>query len=146
MSRLMSLNHCPNCGCQLKAFEPVRFGNVRVEGLSEIVFKGRAVALARTQHGIVEALIRARGRYLSREMLVGVLGSEIYDPAIRQYVKRARAAFLAIEPGFDQIESLRGFGAYRWRFRADECRPPRIALPARNAPMFNATIMPDLGA
>jgi DNA-binding response OmpR family regulator len=142
----MSLNHCPNCGCQLKAFEPIRYGNVRVEGLSEIVFKGRAVALARTQHGIVEALIRARGRYLSREMLVGVLGSEIYDQAIRQYVKRARAAFLAIDPGFDQIESLRGFGAYRWRYRADDALASRPLLTVHRPMLFGPAAGPDLGA
>ena len=121
----MSLSNCPNCGCLLRAFEPVGFGNVRVEGLSEIVYQGRAVALARTQHSIVEALVRARGRYLSRELLVGVLGGEIYDQAICQYIKRARAAFLAIDPRFDQIECLRGFGAYRWRYRADDPLVPR---------------------
>jgi hypothetical protein len=84
----MSLSHCPNCGCQLRAFEPIRFGNVLVESRSEIVFNGRVLALARTQHGIVDALVRARGRYLSREALVGALGSDVYDQAICQYVKR----------------------------------------------------------
>jgi hypothetical protein len=126
----MSLSHCPNCGCQLRAFEPIRFGNVLVESRSEIVFNGRVLALARTQHGIVDALVRARGRYLSREALVGALGSDVYDQAICQYIKRARAAFLAIDPGFDQIESLRGFGAYRWRFRGEDGGVARPSLGA----------------
>ena len=31
----------------------------------------------------------------------------------------ARSAFEAVDRSFDQIESLRGYGAYRWRYCAD---------------------------
>jgi len=115
----MSLSHCPSCGCHLQSFEPVSFGNVHIDDLSDIRFNGRRVELARTQHSLVEALVRARGRYLTRGSLADILGVDIDDQAICQYVKRARSAFAAVDKSFDQIESLRGFGAYRWRYSAE---------------------------
>jgi len=123
----MPITHCPNCGCNLQKFEPLEYGNVRIDGLSEILFKGRAVALARTQRRIVEALIQARGRHLTVGVLATILDSDIDDATIRKYIERARSAFLAIDVSFDQIESLHGFGAYRWRYdagRALRCQSP----------------------
>lgn len=112
----MPITHCPNCGCRLQKFEPMEYGNVRIDGLSDIEFEGEAVILARTQRRLVEALIQARGRYLTRGILANILDGDINDSTICKYVERARSAFLAINPAFDQIECLRGFSAYRWRF------------------------------
>lgn len=44
------------------------------------------------------------------------------DPhgAVRSYMKRIRAKFHAVDPGFDRIENYPGFG-YRWRI--GEARP-----------------------
>lgn len=108
---------CPNCGCNLDRFEPVTFGNVAIDERGEIVFEGQPLALRRGQHEIVEALVRAKGRCLSRGLLASRLESEIEDQTIVKYVERTRVAFRAVDPRFDQIEALRGFGAYRWAFR-----------------------------
>lgn len=127
----MSLAHCPHCGCSLQKPAPLEYGNVRIDGLSDIVFKGRAVLLARTQRSVVEALIRARGRYLTRGSLATILGGEVYDQSICQYIRRARAAFRTIDGTFDQIENLHGFGAYKWRYCADRPAPDRFTLTVR---------------
>ena len=135
----MTMTYCPHCGCNLDGFDPVEYGNVCIDGASEILFRGRAVPLARTQHIIVEALIRARGRYLTRGLLANMLGGDIYDQAISQYIRRSRSAFLAIDPSFDQIECHRGFGAYRWRYRKDSDATPdayRMRFPIPDVPVM----------
>jgi hypothetical protein len=142
----MTLTYCPACGFSLQPFDAVTYGNVRIDHSSAITFDGRGVDLAHTQFKIVEALIRARGRYLTRGMLVDILGRDIYDKAICQYVKRARLAFRALDKSFDQIESIRGFEAYRWRFRA--ARSSSVAcFPLQSYPtLMNRVRRPDGGA
>jgi DNA-binding response OmpR family regulator len=135
----MQETHCPNCGCRLQKFEPMEYGNVRIDGLSDIEFEGRAVILARTQRRLVESLIQARGRYLTRGVLATILEGDINDSTICKYVERARSAFLAINPAFDQIECLRGFSAYRWRFCAGRLSQFDARRPKLNAGSSAAT-------
>lgn len=93
------------------------FGNVQITLDRRVLLDGKRVALTKTQLDIVEALVRARGRYLSHDFLSDLLNREIYDEAIRQYVRRTRCGFALIDPAFDQIEARRGFKSYRWRYR-----------------------------
>lgn len=115
----MPVDQCPNCGCNLKKFEPISYGNVEVDVQGEIVFEGQSVQIAKTQREIVEALIYARGRYLTRAVLANLLDGEINDSSVSKYIERARIAFRAIDPSFSQIESIRGYGAYKWRLSND---------------------------
>lgn len=108
---------CPNCGTALKRYESHTFGNVTINEIGDIVFGGRVVNLTATLRLLVEALIRAGGRPMTREALLNVTGSEeANDRTVDTYVVRARRAFQAIDPDFDQIPSARLIG-YRWDHR-----------------------------
>ena len=85
-----------------------------------LIFNGEKMALPRCQHDLVESLVRAEGRALTNAHLAGCLGGEIYDQSIAVYVGRARAMLKTIDPGFDQIDCVRGFGAYKWVWKAPE--------------------------
>lgn len=61
----------------------IEFGNVQITPDWRVSLNGRRVALTKTQLDIVDALIRARGRYLSQKFLSDLLNREIYDEAIR---------------------------------------------------------------
>lgn len=93
----------------------VSYGNVTIDEQNKLWLNNCEVELGRRQHDLVEALVRARGRPLTREFLLHALGIDAYDDAVTQYVKRAREKLRIIDPKFDQIECLRGFGAYRWQ-------------------------------
>lgn len=115
---------CPNCGCDLRPFEGLAYGNVVVDDLGNIYFDGCPIELPRSQHLIVEALIKAKGRGLSRAFLATIVGGDIFDQTVSKYIERIRSSFRDIDPGFDQICSLRGFGAYRWTFRDSSLGEP----------------------
>ena len=123
----MSTRHCPHCGYKLKEAETVSFGNVEISRSGEIRFKRRSVRLRQRQHAIVEALIEARGRPLTRGHLATILDLDINDSTITKYVQRARMEFREIDPDFDQIVSLRGFGAYQWKHRQAAISAPAPA-------------------
>jgi len=110
----MNMHHCPHCGCQLMTFEPFTNGNVCIADRGLIIFGGQSIGLPPTLHILTEALIRARGRGLPRSVLANLLGSEINDSSVTKYIERVRETFRAIDPDFDQIECIRGFGAYKW--------------------------------
>ncbi|GEM_PF-1314074 len=115
---------CPNCGCDLKRFEPFSYGNVAIDERQNIVFGGIELALGPVQHEIVASLIRARGRPLTRDVLANRVDGEIDELSVRKYIQRARAVFLEIDRSFDQIVALRGLGAYRWRVEWSDRRLP----------------------
>lgn len=113
--RKVSVMHlCPNCGYDLVADRPVAFGNIEITARDEIVFQGRTLHLSRCQHRIVDALVRARGRGVTRSVLAERVGGDLNDITIVKYVERVRQSFRAVDPAFDQVIALRGFGAYRW--------------------------------
>lgn len=114
---------CPSCGCDLAPFQPVELGNIAITDLQEIVFQGRRLALTRCQYSIVESLVRARGRSLSRGILADRVGGDVNDRTIVKYVERVRQSFRVVNPSFDQIVSVHGFGAYRWAEKRAAPRP-----------------------
>jgi DNA-binding response OmpR family regulator len=109
---------CPNCGCDLASREPVELGNIALTEKDEIVFQGRRLDLSRCQFRIVESLVRARGRSLTRGVLAQRVGGDVNDSTIVKYVERVRHSFRAVEPAFDQLVAVHGFGAYRWSERS----------------------------
>ena len=109
---------CPHCGCHLSTEAAIAYGNIAASGDGDIVFEGAPVILQRRLHDIVLALVRAKGRSLTRSQLAFGLEGDASDEAIVKSVERLRRHFRDLCPGFDQIETVRGFGAYRWRLRA----------------------------
>lgn len=77
-------------------------------------YKSTVVHLPPTLFLLAEALIRARGRSLTRPALANVIGMDVNDSTVTKYIGRLRDAFCQSDPSFNQIECLKGFGAYRW--------------------------------
>ncbi len=113
----MTLALCPECGCNLTEHDFVRYGNVMVLDRGEIAFENAILRMPRCQYDIVKTLILAKGRSLTKNFLAYVLGNDINESSIAKYVQRTRDGFREIDPSFEQIISLRGFGAYRWKYR-----------------------------
>ena len=111
---------CPNCGVDLQKFEAQAFGNIAINEQHELVYAGGIVKLHNTSRMIITALIRGQGKVISRNAIANILDLEadITGPgnAINTYLTRARRAFEAIDPEFDQIVLHRGMG-YSWQFK-----------------------------
>lgn len=112
------MHKCPNCGEALEEFAPLAFGNIVLIDTGVLLFERERISLPRCQHDLIEALVRAEGRALSTAHLAGFLGGEIFDQSIAVYVGRARSMLRTIDPDFDQIDCVRGFGAYKWIWKA----------------------------
>lgn len=110
----MSNHHCPSCGFQIGDHDVVTFGNVTIEPPGTILLRSRSVELAPTQFILADALIRARGRGVYRSTLANLIDADLHDQSVTVYVKRLREAFRKLDPAFNQIECMKGFGAYRW--------------------------------
>lgn len=108
---------CPNCGCNLSQFEDFVYGNIILERVGELQFEGNHLRLPKSQYLIVEALVQAKGRGLTRSLLASILGGDIFDQSISKYIERVRTSFRQVKPDFDQISSMRGFSAYRWEYQ-----------------------------
>ena len=108
---------CSHCGGNLRAQAPFAFGNVEIVGSGAIIFSGHPIDLPRTLYSLADSIIRGRGRGLTCGILAERLGSDVFDESIKKYIERLRNCFRALNPHFDQIETIRGFGAYRWRFQ-----------------------------
>ena len=108
---------CSYCGGNLRAQAPFAFGNVEIVGSGAIVFAGRRIDLPQTLYSLADSIIRGRGRGLTCGILAERLGSDVFDDSIKVYIGRLRKCFRSLNPHFDQIETIRGFGAYRWRFQ-----------------------------
>lgn len=111
---------CSHCGGNLRSQEPFAFGNVEIVGSGAIIFAGRPIDLPRTLYSLADSIIRGRGRGLTCGILAERLGNDVFDESIKKYIERLRNCFRALNPHFDQIETIRGFGAYRWRFQDHE--------------------------
>lgn len=117
LAPVTSTSLCPNCGCNLRQFDDFTYGNITIDRRGELHFEGRQLRLPKSQHLILEALVQAKGRGLTRSLLATVLGGDIFDQSISKYIERVRASFCKVKPDFDQIVSMRGFCAYRWDYR-----------------------------
>jgi two-component system OmpR family response regulator len=75
---------------------------------------GQRVDLTLTEFWIVHALVRHPGHVKNREQLMGEARMVVDDSTVTSHVKRIRKKLVALDPGFDRIESVYGMG-YRWR-------------------------------
>lgn len=79
-----------------------------------VSWNGTNVPLTVTELWIVHALARRPGHVKSREQLMGEAQVVVDDATVTSHVKRIRRKFLAIDPAFDEIDTVHGAG-YRWR-------------------------------
>jgi two-component system OmpR family response regulator len=77
-------------------------------------WKKTRLDLTLTEFWIVHALARHPGHVKSREQLMGEARMVVDDATVTSHIKRIRKKVLAVDPGFDRIESVYGMG-YRWR-------------------------------
>jgi len=77
-------------------------------------WRGQRVDLTLTEFWIVHALVRHPGHVKNREQLMGEARMVVDDSTVTSHVKRIRRKLVALDPGFDRIESVYGMG-YRWR-------------------------------
>ncbi|MBB5014429.1 proteobacterial dedicated sortase system response regulator [Rehaibacterium terrae] len=79
-----------------------------------VVWNGSDVPLTVTEFWMVHALVRHPGHVRSREQLMREAQVVVDDATITSHIKRIRRKFQAIDPTFDEIDTVHGAG-YRWR-------------------------------
>jgi len=77
-------------------------------------WKGGRIDLTLTEFWLVHSLARYPGHVKSRDQLMRDAELVVDDATITSHVKRVRAKFLSLDPGFDAIETVYGLG-YRWQ-------------------------------
>jgi len=76
-------------------------------------WQDRPVGLTLTEFWMVHALARYPGHVKNRQQLMDAAQAVLDDNTITSHIKRIRRKFVAIDPGFDAIETVYGMG-YRW--------------------------------
>jgi DNA-binding response OmpR family regulator len=109
------MHMCPNCGVSFRKFEPVLFGNIMIDDVGDVYFEGRHIPVSSNVGIVVKALIRSQGRTFTMDAIGNLVSEDITNNGIRQLMKRVRDAFRAVDPHFDQVESVHKVG-YRWRY------------------------------
>ena len=79
-----------------------------------ITWKGEDVALTVTEFWMVHAMVRYPGHVKSRDQLMREAQIVVDDATITSHIKRIRRKFQALDPAFDEIDTVHGAG-YRWR-------------------------------
>lgn len=115
---LEDVPYCPHCGGKLVQFDELVYGNVVLKETDKVLLDGKLVPLTSIQYSIVDALVRAKGKGVTRATLAMIIEREVLDEAVTKHIQRIRLTFLSILPQFDQLKVMRGFGAYRWEFRS----------------------------
>jgi len=101
-------------GTEAAAEDVVERGRLRLDTKRVLAaWGGQRVDLTVTEFWIVHALARHPGHVKDREQLMGEARMVVDDSTVTSHVKRIRRKFLAVDPGFDRIESVYGLG-YRW--------------------------------
>jgi two-component system OmpR family response regulator len=76
-------------------------------------WKDQPVGLTLTEFWIVHSLARYPGHVRNRQQLMDAAQAVLDDNTITSHIKRIRRKFIAIDPGFDAVETAYGMG-YRW--------------------------------
>jgi two-component system OmpR family response regulator len=85
-------------------------------------WNGRPIELTVTEFWIVHSLARNPGHVKNREQLMRDASMVVDEGTITSHIKRLRKKFIAMDAGFDAIESVYGMG-YRWRSDAKAAAP-----------------------
>ena len=78
-----------------------------------VAWKNTVVSLTVTEFWMVHALVKFPGHVKNRDQLMREAELTVDDNTITSHLKRIRKKFLAIDPTFDEIETVYGMG-YRW--------------------------------
>jgi DNA-binding response OmpR family regulator len=93
-------------------------GRLRLDpGRFEAKWRGKAVALTRSEFQILGALARHRGTVLAREQLLDLARGDdavVTDRTVDTFIKRLRKKIRDVDDAFDEIETVFGIG-YRYR-------------------------------
>ena len=93
-------------------------GRLRLDpGRFEAKWRGKAIALTRSEFQILGALARHRGAVLAREQLLDLARGDdavVTDRTVDTFVKRLRKKIRDVDETFDEIETVFGVG-YRYR-------------------------------
>lgn len=79
-----------------------------------VTWSGTEVPLTVTEFWMVHTMVRHPGHVKSRDQLMRDAQVVVDDATITSHIKRIRKKFLAIDPNFDQIDTVHGAG-YRWK-------------------------------
>ena len=95
---------------QLLERGPLKFSVERME----VSWKDTAVPLTVTEFWILHSLIRHPGHVRTRAQLMDDANVLVDDQTITSHIKRIRRKFVAVDPSFDQLDTVYGAG-YRWK-------------------------------
>ncbi|GIX38169.1 MAG: DNA-binding response regulator [Silanimonas sp.] len=79
-----------------------------------VSWRGQPVPLTVTEFWIVHALVRHPGHVKNREQLMREAQVVVDDATVTSHIKRIRRKFQALDPAFDEIDTVHGAG-YRWK-------------------------------
>jgi len=79
-----------------------------------VTWNHKPVDLTLTEFWLVHALARFTGHVKNREQLMAEAHIVVDDSTITSHIKRMRRKFIAVDAGFDCIDTVYGMG-YRWK-------------------------------
>ncbi len=79
-----------------------------------VTWHGEDVPLTVTEFWMVHALAHRPGHVKSRDQLMREAQIVVDDATVTSHIKRMRKKFIALDPAFDEIDTVHGAG-YRWR-------------------------------
>ena len=92
----------------------VRRGSLEIDtDRMTVHWQDQAVGLTLTEFWLVHAMARYPGHVKNRQQLMDAAQAVLDDNTITSHIKRIRRKFVAIDAGFDAIETVYGMG-YRW--------------------------------
>jgi two-component system OmpR family response regulator len=77
-------------------------------------WKGKPVGLTLTEFWMVHTLAKFPGHVKDRDSLMRDANLVVDEGTVTSHIKRIRRKFAAVDPAFDQIETVYGMG-YRWK-------------------------------
>lgn len=79
-----------------------------------VTWKNGVVVLTVTEFWMIHALVKFPGHVKNRDQLMREAELTVDDNTITSHMKRIRKKFIAVDAGFDSIETVYGMG-YRWQ-------------------------------
>jgi two-component system OmpR family response regulator len=79
-----------------------------------VAWEGKPVDLTLTEFWLVHALAKFPGHVKNRDQLMAEAHIVVDDSTITSHIKRIRAKFASVDPGFACVDSVYGMG-YRWK-------------------------------
>jgi DNA-binding response OmpR family regulator len=114
--------HCPKCGHDLEALEPIQYGDLFADPIGETFWKDQPVRITPTERIILHTLLtgtppRSQGRdwqpgHFVDKLILAERADSTVD-SIDVIVSNLRMKFRQVDPDFNHIETKHSEG-YRW--------------------------------